>query len=59
VNEKISGPAFFKTPTDEVVVNKAVTEELPPLFDYLEGQLVTGAWLVSRSLRAAEKGKAK
>ena len=47
--QKIAGPAFFKTPTDEAVVNKAINEELPPLFDYLEGQLGTGDWLVGRS----------
>jgi glutathione S-transferase len=54
--QKIAGPAFFKTPTDEAVVNKAINEELPPLFDYLEGQLGTGDWLVGRSFSVADIG---
>jgi glutathione S-transferase len=54
--QKIAGPAFFKTPTDEAVVNKAITEELPPLFDYLEGQLGTDDWLVGRSFSVADIG---
>jgi glutathione S-transferase len=37
--QKVVGPAFFNQPTDAAVVKKAVEEELPPLFDYLEGQL--------------------
>src|SRR6202007_2909427 len=52
------GPAFFKEPTDEAVVNKAISEELPPLFDYLEGQLGTGDWLVGRSFSVADIGVA-
>jgi glutathione S-transferase len=56
--QKIAGPAFFKTPTDEAVVNKAVNEELPPLFDYLEGQLGTGDWLVGRDFSIADIGVA-
>jgi glutathione S-transferase len=37
--QKIIGPAFFQRPTDEEMVDKAVNEELPPLFDYLNSQL--------------------
>jgi glutathione S-transferase len=40
--QKIIAPRFFNRPTDEAVVEKAVNEELPPLFDYLESQLGTG-----------------
>ena len=56
--QKIAGPAFFKVPTDEAVVSKAINEELPPLFDYLEGQLGTGDWLVGRSFSVADIGVA-
>jgi glutathione S-transferase len=56
--QKIAGPAFFKVPTDEAVVNKAINEELPPLFDYLEGQLETGDWLVGSSFSVADIGVA-
>jgi glutathione S-transferase len=38
------------------VVNKAINEELPPLFDYLEGQLASGDWLVGHSFSVADIG---
>jgi glutathione S-transferase len=41
--QRIVGPKFFNQKTDEAVVSKAVNEELPPMFDYLEGQLKEGA----------------
>jgi glutathione S-transferase len=56
--QKIAGPAFFKQPTDETVVNKAINEELPPLFDYLEGQVGNSDWLVGRSFSVADIGVA-
>jgi glutathione S-transferase len=56
--QKIAGPAFFKQPTDEAVVSKAINEELPPLLDYLEGQLGNGDWLVGRSFSIADIGVA-
>jgi len=37
--QRIVGPAFFNRPTEEAIVTKAVDEELPPLFDYLEKEL--------------------
>lgn len=37
--EKILAPRFFKRATAQDVVDRALNEELPPLFDYLEGQL--------------------
>ncbi len=54
--QKIAGPAFFKQPTDEAVVSKAINEELPPLLDYLESQLGNGDWLVGRSFSVADIG---
>jgi len=30
-------PRFFKQPADMAVVDKALADDLPPLFDYLEG----------------------
>ena len=56
--QKIAGPAFFKQPTDEAIVNKAINEELPPLFDYLEGQIGTSDWLVGSSFSVADIGVA-
>jgi len=41
--QRVVGPRFFNQPTDEAVVKKALEEELPPMFDYLESQLAPGA----------------
>lgn len=53
--QKVAGPAFFKQSTDEAIVSKAVNEELPPLFDYLESQ-VGNDWLVGRNFSIADIG---
>jgi glutathione S-transferase len=37
--QRVVGPRFMGQTTDEEMVQKAVNEELPPLLDYLEGQL--------------------
>jgi glutathione S-transferase len=37
--KKIIGPAFMNQPADPAAVQKAIDEDLPPLFDYLESQL--------------------
>jgi len=37
--ERIIAPRFFGRPTNEEVVQKALDEELPIMFDYLESQL--------------------
>lgn len=44
--QKIIAPLFFQRPTDEAVVQKAIDEELPPLFDYLESQLGSAPALI-------------
>lgn len=54
--QKIAGPAFFKQPTDQTIVDKALKEELPPLMDYLESQLGSGDWLVGRNFSIADIG---
>jgi glutathione S-transferase len=40
--KRVVNPKFFNQPCDETEVQKAVTEELPPLFDYLEGEVSEG-----------------
>lgn len=40
--QKVVNPMFFNRPTDEEMVEKALNEELPPLLDYLEGELGGG-----------------
>src|SRR5262245_34239765 len=37
--KKVVAPAFLNQPVDEAAIQKAVDEDLPPLFDYLESQL--------------------
>jgi len=56
--QKIVGPRFLGQTTDEAVVRKAVDEELPPLFDYLEGQIGTGDTIVGGRFSIADIGLA-
>jgi len=54
--QRLVNPRFFGQPTDEAVVAKAVTEELPPLFEYLESQLGSGEWLVGKQFSIGDIG---
>ena len=54
--QRIVAPRFFNQQTDEAVVQKAIDEELPPLFDYLEGQLGDGNALVGKRFSIADVG---
>lgn len=42
----VIGPRLFNQPTDEAAVRKAVGEDLPPLFDYLESQVPREGWIL-------------
>lgn len=53
--QRVVGPKFFGHTTDESVVTQAIEKELPPLFDYLEGQL-TGDFLVGSHLTVGDVG---
>jgi glutathione S-transferase len=44
--QRVLQPLFFKKPGDESLVQKAATETLPPLFDYLERELGGNDYLV-------------
>jgi glutathione S-transferase len=46
-------PRFFKQPADMAVVDKALADDLPPLFDYLEGQ-IAGPFLTGSTLSLAD-----
>jgi glutathione S-transferase len=54
--QRAIGPRFFNRPTDEEMVKKAIEEELPPMFEYLEGELRDGEFLVGRALSIADIG---
>lgn len=54
--QRVINPAFFQKPSDEAVVKKAVDEELPSYFDYLESQLGTSPYLVGNQLSIADIG---
>lgn len=54
--QKFVAPRFFNRATDEGMVKKAIDEELPPLFDYLEGELRDGEFLVGRAFSIADVG---
>src|SRR5262245_31575084 len=57
--QKVVGPRFFNQKTDDAVVKKAVEEELPPMFDYLESQLAPGATtLVGKQFTVGDIGVA-
>ena len=51
--QKVVNPRFFNKPTDTEMVEKAVAEELPPLFEYLEGQL-SGDYLAGNQLTVGD-----
>lgn len=44
--QRVLQPLFFKKPGDEALVEKAASETLPPLFDYLEQELGGNDYLV-------------
>jgi len=41
--QRVVGPKFFQQKTDDAVVKQALEVDLPPMFDYLEGELAPGA----------------
>ena len=54
--QKIVGPRFLNQPTDEGVIRKALEEDLPPMFDYLESQLGEGDTLVGNRFTIGDIG---
>jgi glutathione S-transferase len=52
--QRVLQPLFFKKPGDEALVEKAATETLPPLFDYLEQELGGGDYLVAGRFTIAD-----
>jgi glutathione S-transferase len=52
--QRVLQPLFFKKPGDESLVQKAATEILPPLFDYLEAELGNDDYLVGNRFTVAD-----
>lgn len=51
--ERVLKPNMMGKPTDEAAVAKALNEDLPPLFDYLE-RAITGPYLVGDAFGIAD-----
>jgi len=54
--QRVVGPMFFNQPADEAVVSKALNEELPPMFDYLDGEVANDTALVGNRFSIADIG---
>lgn len=52
--EKIVKPMLFKQPTDNTILEKAINEELPVIFDYLEKELEGKQWIIGDKFTAAD-----
>jgi glutathione S-transferase len=53
---KIVGPRFFKREPNLGEIQKVVDEELPPMFDYLEGEVGNKEYLVGNKFSIADIG---
>jgi len=53
---KIVGPRFFKQEANLAEIQKVVDNELPPMFDYLEGELGNKEYLVGNKFSIADIG---
>lgn len=51
---RVVGPRFMNQKCDEAAVQKAIDQELPPLFDYLESQLGSADTLVGGAFSIAD-----
>jgi len=55
---KMLGARFTNRPPDEAAIQRAVAQDLPPLFDYLEGQLTDGEAIVGPRFSIGDIGVA-
>lgn len=53
---KILAPLLYNQKPDETAIQKAFDEELPPLFDYLEGQINSGDGIVEKCFTIGDIG---
>ena len=52
--ERVLGPVIFKREGDEAKIEEALSQTLPPLFDYLERELGDNDWLVGNRFSIAD-----
>ena len=52
--ERVLGPLFFKREADEAKIEEALSQILPPFFDYLERELGDNDWLVGNRFSIAD-----
>ncbi len=52
--QRVVKPVFLKEPCDESVVEQAMTEALPPLFDYLETQVAGAEFLQNKTISMSD-----
>ena len=52
--ERVLGPLFFKREGDEAKVEEALTQTLPPYFDYLEREIGDSDWLIGNRFSIAD-----
>ncbi len=55
---KVIGPRFFKQEPNLAEIQKVVDTEIPPLFDYLEGEIGDKEFLVANKFTVADIGVA-
>ncbi len=55
---KVIGPRFFKQEPNLAEIQKVVDTEIPPLFDYLEGEIGDKEFLVANQFTVADIGVA-
>lgn len=55
---KVIAPRFFKREPDLAAIEKTIKEELPPMFDYLEGEIGDKQFLVANQFSVADIGVA-
>ena len=53
-SQRVLQTIIFKQPCDEAIVERQLQTVIPPVFDYLEGEVPTGGWLVGESFGIAD-----
>jgi glutathione S-transferase len=51
---RVIAPRFMNQPCDEAAIQKTLAEEVPPLFDYLEGEIGDKQYLVANRFTVAD-----